>query len=146
MLPHVAYLDASRYYIDWYKTGRRPEITRDSLYFFYRLHPRDRDATIAFDGMLGTGKPRGARELKDSVFVTLMLKEPASLVISSGSSKERFDVPAGVSNVSMPFELGPQRFRLERRSNTVLDASGPEISGSDTSGRFNYFAGEAFGR
>lgn len=143
MLSHVAYLDASRYYIDWYKSGRRPTILQDKLFYFYRLHPKNLEATVeATDASKGRGRPSGADSLRDDVFVTLFLKAPAHLTITSGGRRQMFDVTAGVHHVSMPFAPGSQRFRLSRGGRTILDKTGEhEISATDTSSRFNYFAG-----
>jgi glucan endo-1,3-alpha-glucosidase len=37
---HAGYLELTRYYIDWYKTGRQPP-WKDSLFWFYRVHPKN---------------------------------------------------------------------------------------------------------
>ena len=145
MLSHAAFLDASRYYIDWYKTGKPPAIKEDSLYYFYRTHPKsvpglkkpgNADPT--------TARPGGADKLVDDVFVTLFLTAPARLTVHSGATEKVFEVAAGVNHVSMPFAAGPQRFMLTRGGETVLDKTGEqEISATDAWGNFNIFAGEA---
>jgi hypothetical protein len=53
-------------------------------------------------------------------------------------------VSAGVDDVEMPFQPGAQRFVLTRHGKTVIDKTGEKpIQATDTSSRFNYFAGEA---
>ena len=37
---HAGYLELSRYYIEWYKTGRQPPLN-DALFWFYRVHSKD---------------------------------------------------------------------------------------------------------
>lgn len=145
MLSHVAYLDASRYYIDWFKNGSPPPITQDELYYFYRLHPRDLKATVnASDDKKGVGQPYGAANLVDMVFVTAYLKDAATLTITSGNQTQKMELKAGVQQVEMPFGVGPQRFVLERGGKIIFDKTGEhEISATDTSSRFNYFAGSA---
>ena len=145
MLSHAACLDASRYYIDWYKTGTPPKIVEDAIYYAYRLHPKsvpglkkpgDPDRTMAL--------PAGADKLLDDVFVTLFLTAPAQFTIHSGGTTQTFDVAAGVQHRSMPFAPGPQRFVLTRGGATVIDKTGEqEISATDAWGNFNLFAGEA---
>jgi len=145
MLSHVAYLDASRYYIDWYKTGARPTITEDALYYFYRLHPKTAPGIVKPDDKARkTGLPGGADKLQDDVFVTLFLTAPAQLAIHSGETTKAFEVEAGVSHVEMPFAPGKQRFVLRRGEQAVIDKTGEqEISPTDAWGNFNYFGGSA---
>lgn len=145
MLSHAGYLDASRYYITWFKTGRRPPIVQDRLFYFYRLHPKGLDATVeAEDASKGRGRPAGADNLIDNVFVTTFLKAPAQLLITSGARRQAFTVSAGVHHVSMPFAPGPQHFVLRRGGQTILDKTGEhQISATDASSRFNYFSGGA---
>jgi glucan endo-1,3-alpha-glucosidase len=38
LLAHVGFLDASAYFIDWFKTGVAPAIQNDRIFYFYRLH------------------------------------------------------------------------------------------------------------
>ncbi len=145
MLSHLAYLSASRYYIDWYKTGSRPEIKQDALYYFYRTHPKN-VLGIRKPGApdLATGTPGGADKLRDNVSATLFLTAPAQFTIHSGVSKKTFSITAGVQHVSMPFLPGRQRFVLSRGNETIIDKTGEqEISATDAWGNFNIFAGAA---
>lgn len=146
MLSHVAYLDASRYYIDWFKRGTPPKITQDSLYYFYRLYskslpiPADQSVKIHCTA----GRPQGADQLKDNVFVTAFLSSPADLTISSGKQQQSFHLNAGVNNVQLPFGPGNQHFILTRNNAVILDKVGEQpVSDNDVSSCFNYFSGGA---
>ena len=145
MLSHAACLGASRYYIDWYKTGRRPKIKKDALYYFYRVHPKSLPG-LRKPGAPGgeKGLPGGADKLADNVSVTLFLTAPAQLTIQSGDTQKTLAVTAGVQHVSVPFAPGAQRFVLKRSEETLIDKTGEhEISATDAWGNFNAFAGEA---
>ena len=145
MLSHAGFLGASRYYIDWYKSGKRPTISEDAVYYSYRLHPKNLPG-IKKPGDLGreTGLPSGADQLLDDVFATLFLAAPAQLTIHSGTTEKTFAVPAGVHHVAMPFAPGPQRFVLKRGGKTIIDKTGEhEISATDAWSNFNIFTGEA---
>ncbi|HEY3324599.1 MAG TPA: endo-1,3-alpha-glucanase family glycosylhydrolase [Planctomycetota bacterium] len=148
LLSHVAYLDASRYYIDWYKTGTQPKIAQDSLYYFYRVHPKTVEGIVKPDEKTKKmGRPGGADKLVDNVFVTLFLSAPAQLTIRSGETEKTFEVKAGVEHVSMPFAAGKHRFVLTRDGKAIIDKTGEqEISGTDGWGDFNYFGGQAHNR
>jgi len=135
-LSHAALLDACRYYIAWYKSGRPPAIEQDALYYAYRTHPK----AAAVSGK----RPGGADQLADEVFVSLFLTAPARLTIHSGDTEKSFDVGAGVSHVAAPFAPGPQRFVLTRGGETVLSKIGElPVSATDVRGNFNLFAGAA---
>jgi len=145
MLSHTAFLDASRYYIAWYKTGTPPAITEDAIYYFYRTSPKtvpgivkpgDKDSRIAL--------PRRADLLQDNVFATAFLTAPARLVIRSGNTEKAFDLAAGVNHVSMPFAPGKPRFTLTRNGETIFDKTGEQaISADEAWGDFNVFSGAA---
>ena len=143
-LSHTGFLDASRYYVQWFKTGTPPPITRDEVHYFYRLHPQSLPSRIK-PGEDPLGRPGGADALEDSVFATCFLKAPARLTIHSGATSQTFDLAAGVHHVSMPFALGPQRFVLERDGQPILDKLGEHEITQDTWSDFNVFAGSAEG-
>ncbi len=144
LLPHAAYLDASKYYIDWFKTGRQPRITKDELYYFYRLHKKNIRVPISpIDEKSDVGIPSGAEHLIDDVFVTLFLTRSAVLIVDSGDSQRAFHVAAGVQHISMPFKLGRQRFRLFRETKKLIDKVGEHQISDKGVGRFNYFSGGA---
>jgi glucan endo-1,3-alpha-glucosidase len=145
MLSHVAYLDASRYYIEWFKKGVPPAISEDNLFYFYRLHPAALPITVnAADEHRGLESPRGSDALFDHLFVTVFLTAPAQLLLHSGTTSKTFDLPAGVHHVSMPFAPGVQRFVLQRDGRRVFDKTGEhEVSRTDGLSRCNYFSGSA---
>jgi len=143
---HVAYLDASRYYIDWFKTGRPPRIQRDRLFYFYRPEPKSAAGKqfSASEVQKGVKSISGVEGLADSVFVTCFLAKPAKLMIHSGATARTFVLPAGVHHVETPFALGAQRFTLTRNGHVVKEKTGEhEIADRHGETRYNYFAGEA---
>lgn len=144
MLNHVAYLDASRYYIDWYKTGSPPQINRDQVFYCYRLHPKSVEGRIKPNAE-EKGKPSRADALRDSVFVTCFLKASATLTVYSGDTRARFDLAAGVHHLETPAALGEQRFVLERDGQVLLDKTGEHAISEDAWSNFNTFTGSAQG-
>ncbi len=142
MLSHEGFLDLSRYYIEWFKTGKAPAIQRDELFYAYRLHPKDLEGRIK-PGEATLGRPRGADVLRDHVFATVLLTAPARLNIHSGDRAQGFDVEAGVHHLEMPFGLGPQRFVLTRNGQVLIDKTGEHPISRDGWSNFNVFAGSA---
>ncbi|MGI4789534.1 MAG: endo-1,3-alpha-glucanase family glycosylhydrolase, partial [Janthinobacterium lividum] len=79
---HAGFLALSQYYIQWYKTGVQPTVNKDSLYYFYRVHPKAAVATGA-----GEVKPSWVDPLTlDDVFVTTICTAPATLTVNSGGT------------------------------------------------------------
>ena len=101
---HAGYLELSRYYIEWYKTGRQPAL-KDALFWFYRVHPKnavaakDRPVT-AFHG-----------EVQDVLYVTTMSTAPAELHVTSGGTENVRLLGAGIQHLRIPFSCGPAAFR-----------------------------------
>jgi len=142
MLSHVAFLDASRYYIDWFKTGAPPAIATDRLFYFYRLHPKN----VAGPAVPGqTGFPSGGEGLQDKVFVTAFLSQPGKVTVQSGTERQTFDLPAGVHHVDIPFQMGRPRVTLTRGWRTVIDKAGELPITNEGWSNFNYFSGSATG-
>jgi hypothetical protein len=134
---HDSYLNASRYFNEWFKRGNAPTITCDALYYFYRLHP------VRGDTQTGAASaPRSSAPLTANVHVTTFLEAPATLEIIQGAPSTAHELPAGYSEVAVPAYPGKPRFRLSRNGCTIADKTGEEaISLNDFSGAFNYFSG-----
>jgi formylglycine-generating enzyme required for sulfatase activity len=142
-----AYLDATAHYISWYKTGRRPPITQDKIYFAYR----DRSKWIA---RAWHGKEKKWKQhtmgkwpftqihddVLDRVYFSTFLTAPAELTVRIGSAEKTVEAPAGVHHDWMPMQPGVPRFVLKRRGETVLDVLGRRtIIGEPTRENSTYF-------
>jgi len=107
------------YFIQWFKSGVEPQITRDSIYWFYRTQ------SMAFDA----GKP-AVSEIKrygpiaDLIYVTANLTTSASLTVTSGERVSTVRLPAGSTDVSVPFLVSTTpSFRLSRSGMTIIPAT-----------------------
>lgn len=104
------------FFIQWYKTGVEPAITRDQVYFFYRAQPLSADA----------GKPSVTRKygpIADAVYITANLTEPADLRIASGPNSTVLHLRAGSSDAQAPILPGrPAKLELIRNHRTVASA------------------------
>lgn len=136
-----SYLDVTAFYSAWFKTGVRPAITQDKLYFAYRN--RSRDLTKVWDekkkawaDLRFNGYPYDQLhdDVRDLVYVTAFLTEPAELEIIQGDRIERFPLTEGIAFAETAMRPGftPQ-FRLIRKGDTVIDVSGrKEILSEET--------------
>jgi glucan endo-1,3-alpha-glucosidase len=134
--PHLAYLELSEHYIRWYKTGQEPAISEDKLFYFYRTHSKN---AVATDDPLP--KPSEWDSVKDEIYVTAMLKEPARVLVTSEGTTKSFDLPAGVSDISMPFQEGAQKVEASRGGEKIMESTGDlPIDNSISTYNFNYYS------
>jgi hypothetical protein len=145
LLSHTAYLDASRFFIEWFKRGVAPVIHQDRFYYFYRLHPVGVGAMASLGTSSGNATPpRFSKSLTAQIHVTAFLTESAILTIVQGNAQTTHDLPAGVSEVAVPATPGLPRFTLSRNGKRIADKTGEEaVRTNDFSGAFNYFSGSS---
>jgi hypothetical protein len=142
LLAHDKYLDASAYYIEWFKMGLKPAIKCDRIFYFYRLHTKDLKALVdPTNGM--TGQPTGWQSLDDSIFFTAFLKRDLSASVSVGNVARVLEFPKGVSNRAVPMSLGNIKVEIRDHGQPVARKTLEfPISRDANRGNFNYFAGE----
>lgn len=132
---HAGYLELSRYYIEWYKTGQQPPL-KDGLFYFYRVHPKDAVAT--------TDRPVKAAngDVQDVLYVTTMMTAPAELQVTTGGTKSVHGLKPGIQHLRVPFSCGPQRFAVSRMGKLLLSTEGKPIT--DRIERYDYFPASGF--
>jgi glucan endo-1,3-alpha-glucosidase len=137
MPSHTGYLDASVYYINWFKTGVKPTIIQDELFYYYRLHP------ILTSGGTGDSIPPASSGLSTRIHVSTFLIAPATLTVClPGITSQQFSLPAGVTHIIANSGVGAPHFSLQRSGVTVIDKTGEQaITANDFSGQYNYFSG-----
>lgn len=138
---HAGFLELSKRYIAWYKTGQPPTIDRDALFFFYRAHstnlvalnPHERPLTVLKGGVA------------DVIYTTTFLTAPAQLEISSGTQLTTNQLVQGINHLETPFAAGPQSFTVRRNGVPILSAQGPDILSQIQVYDYFPFAGFAYG-
>jgi len=122
---HAGYLELTKYYINWYKSGQQPPINQDALFYFYRTSPYSTIATDTND----TVQPQwwGDVPAADNIYNTVLLTAPAQLIVASGGNLSTNSLPAGISHVETPFTPGPQNFTIQRNGQTVVSLAGTDI-------------------
>jgi glucan endo-1,3-alpha-glucosidase len=138
---HVGFLDFCSYYAAWFKNGRPPEITKDQIFYAYRLHPKSQQGLSDPADPNSSAFPRRHDTLEDHVHVCTLLTAPATLEVRVGDAISRFDLPAGPASVKAPFGPGTPEFKLVRHDATVLSHRSEQAISDDASSNFNYFAG-----
>jgi glucan endo-1,3-alpha-glucosidase len=134
---HAAAGDLMGYFIQWYKTGKQPAITQDTLFWFYRTQSLNTDAAI----------PPVAHKygpVADVIYLTANLTAPATLRVHSGGRISTIQLTAGSHDVTAPFESGSTpTFELLRGQRTILQGSGhDEIQSAPRFNNYIYSTGE----
>ncbi len=126
-----SYLDATAYYISWYKTGAPPAITQDKLFFAYR--DRSRWLTRAWDPdkkewkIHTLGKWPFTQihdDVQDKVYFSTFLTAPARLSVTVGGKPRSFDLPAGLTHGDVAMAPGIPQFRLQRGGQAIIECVG----------------------
>jgi glucan endo-1,3-alpha-glucosidase len=138
---HAGYLELTKRYISWYKTGVPPATNQDALFYFYRTHSTNAVASNKND--LRVTQLNG--DVADIVYNTLLLTAPAQLQVLSGTNSATYSLGAGLQQVRTRFAPGPQTFTVTRNGKTVLSVQGPPILAAITN--YDYFpaSGYAYG-
>lgn len=170
---HDAFREIAKYYLEWFKTGRQPAITTELIAIAHRPHPMcapgphpgaDGSATCAAaanDTDNAEDRPypytpqstvirplqrqAGATAEDDMLYAAVILQAAGTVTLTSGATTKSFDLPAGVSQVSMPFAVGTQSIKLERSGALVTSATSavPIVANPDV---FNYNVATAYAR
>jgi glucan endo-1,3-alpha-glucosidase len=135
MRAHGAYADMLRDYAQWYKSGTQPAITHDTVYAFYRTHPKDLTAS----GDAAVTYRRG--DVEDVIYLTTRLTAPATLRVTSGGMVAERAMAAGTAHVRVPFRPGTQTFELVRNGQSYAAETGEPIAASIT--KYNFIKSTA---
>ncbi len=119
--------DLNAYYIQWYKSGKRPEIIRDVIHYTYRIQHTDADV----------GRGVKWRMIKEGTIVTepqnqiemlAFLKAPAELQIQVGNVVHTHKASAGMASFKVPLPKGvaldPPIFSILRENRVIVRGQG----------------------
>jgi hypothetical protein len=107
-----AFYDLNAYYIAWFKTGRRPQVTKDAIYYSHRV------------AQAPSGTKMRIRHLPwaNNVDVIAFLTERAVVEVTTASGTTRKDLQAGMQTFTVPLpSSGKPRFRMVRSDVLVID-------------------------
>lgn len=116
-----AFYDLTAYYAAWFKTGTAPPITRDVLYYFYRVQP----TTAVPSAPQTLARRRGVDGPRDEVELLAFLTAPGTLEVELGGQTRRMDAGAGVTSFRVPLANGQPVFRLVRSGRTEITTTPP---------------------
>ena len=119
---HRGMAELNRYYIQWFKTGVQPTITKDSIFYSYILQTSTATATNdSFGAVTSFG------DSVNNLYVTVAMTAAGVLECTSGPSYLNHSVPAGMTFVTVPAHPGTQNFSLSRNGKPINSLQGPNI-------------------
>lgn len=132
--PHDAWRDLYKPYIQAYKAGEdSPTIDTEELVYWYR--PTPKGVTCSNDTL---PPPNGRDMLSDTIFVATMLKDNATLTITSGSNQPvSVEVGPGIVTTNVTMGVGAQSFSVSRNNKTILSGNGG-LNVTDECETYNY--------
>ncbi|KAF5334900.1 hypothetical protein D9611_010018 [Ephemerocybe angulata] len=140
--PHTAWFDMSEYYIRAFKSGSYPAITKDVIYYWSKPHPA---GAIASGDSIGRGN--GFDWAMDNLWAVAFATSPAQVTLKLGGSSKTFDVPAGVSKLTIPASPGRITVQMVRNGQTVINETpaGFEYVQNPVRYNLNAYVGSAIG-
>lgn len=144
-LPHLGHYELLKYYISWYKSGHKPTIVKDSIFFFHRTHPNNAVASDRASGCSMGAIPAEQKwgNVQDRIYITTALTAPADLFVRTGALKYELHLPAGLTTTDVPFEPGRPTYELWRAGERELSFVGEQIVGEPEVYNFNVISGYA---
>jgi glucan endo-1,3-alpha-glucosidase len=141
LLSHGGFLEAHRYFTSWFKSGREPEIETERVFYAYRLHGRHlAGRPVPLEDK--TAAPKGARRLRDRVYLMTILRQPAEIAVRVGESTERVAVPAGLHLSSVGMKSGSVSFTVMRQGSVIARREGEfSIGDGEIWANFNTLTG-----
>ncbi|KAF8627473.1 hypothetical protein AX17_006285 [Amanita inopinata Kibby_2008] len=139
-LDHTAWLHMTRYYALAFKTGSYPPVETDQLYMWARTHAAQAQAT---DDPVGC--PTNSELAQDAVWVVVMATEPSTVLLCTDPNRfkdqKTFDVPAGITRLSVPIAPGGVMHGVITRGNqTIVELHPQEFVFQGSPSRYNFNA------
>lgn len=100
------------WYSQWFKDRKMPVIAHDSLILTHRKQLFNAQPTFPTTNMMKSGWQN--QPPRDTVEVLARLATAGTITLQSGGTTKTFNAPAGVSDWTMPLQLGIQKASLSR--------------------------------
>ncbi|KAG9222501.1 hypothetical protein CCMSSC00406_0002836 [Pleurotus cornucopiae] len=133
---HQGWLDLNQYYIEAYKIGSYPSISRDRVFLWARLFPA---AASTADSV---SRPEKADFTQDFLWAVVLLTSPGQVTLACGPSVQTTNVPAGLAKLKLPLTSDcDASSTVSRDGRRVIDfqPNGFHFSTNPTMYNFNAF-------
>ena len=115
-----ALYDINAYYIQWYKTGEKPDIIKDALYYSHRRHHMNAQPDFSKQ-TAGKFRVLGNTDTQNDIQLLSFLTKPGTLKIKVGDSLYTKEADAGINSFIVPIQEGVPRFYLIRGNKVVTE-------------------------
>ncbi|KAJ3889782.1 glycoside hydrolase [Lentinula edodes] len=135
--PHDAFFDLINYYIEAFKTGTYPAITRDTIYFWSRPHPAGINANN--DGL---SRPQGWDWASDTLWVAVFCSSTCSVTLQVGSYSQDFNnLSYGVNKISLPLNaFGSVTVKMRKNGQEVINYTPSDFQYRGWTDQYNFNA------
>ena len=136
------FYDLNAFYIQWYKTGHEPKITKDAIYYSHR--PQIFNPAVDMASGEKAMKGVSSNAVKNDIEMVAMLVQPARLEIEINGQRKDSDVGAGLQALRAPAAPGRPTFRIIRGGKVVVEkVSDWNIEGQPSQHVPDYFGGSS---
>lgn len=119
-----SFLEISRYYSDWFHTGKAPKITEDEVFLTHRTQLANATTKVKHTPILPS-LSGSKNDVRDKAEALVFLTAPATVEITVGGTKSTFNAPAGVSAFTAPLKVGSVQAKIVRSGTAVKTAASP---------------------
>lgn len=130
--PHTGWLEMLKPFIAAYKAGVNAVldfVSEEKLVYCYRTTEKGIICDVTDTAMRNDsasffrGRPYGWESMTDEVFIVVLLKSPAQVLVQSGNKTHAIQAPAGISAHSVPMGLCQQKLVIARDGQMVLSGT-----------------------
>lgn len=114
-MPHDGLRSLIKIYAQAYKTGSYPAMG-DNVWLWSRPHPKGATASSPSNSL---GRPQRWEYTEDNLYVVVTLASAGQVTINSGSNTATWNLPAGLSKLSIASAAGSIGATIKRGGNTV---------------------------
>lgn len=123
-MSHDAFRKLGAKYITAYEAGATSvDNSKDFIAIAHRPHAEGATSTTGTNDSIGLPKQVDYSVVEDRLYAVVVLKSPGDVTLTSGGTSQTFAQPAGVSEISMPFNAGTQSISLARGGTQSLSAT-----------------------
>lgn len=135
---HNAWLELSKYYIQWYKNNSRPVVMNDQFYWWYRIHPKNN----VFGDI-----PQYRNDANDCVVIHTIIKNVQPLggkytmIVDLNGTVKMYDITQLEQTECIPFPANPGyvTISLKGPDNNIWWAEGNNAVQQSSGNTFNAF-------
>jgi len=136
-MDHSAFLKMTAYYAAYFKTGNPPQLQKNGVYYWYRIHGKNQGRND------GAGKPTMYwSNPGDCVAVHTIGSTGGTVHVNIGGRDSSFSITQQEQDFCAPYNgVGQVRVRVEKGGKTYNGNNGPDIEGNGNGYNFNVWSG-----